>query len=239
MYRIAVALSDSARMASVLSYLEPRVAAGEFTVVCAEPTAEFIGHVDEVGRIDILLVDTVLDACDEGTGGIDFVERRYPEGSSTQIIYVTGHYEHATAAYRTKHVYLLGDRAVREDYDAALQAACSALRAAANRPVGVRVDGKVRLVFPQHITYIESDRRKLHIHMGDEVLTTYLTLDAMARALPETFVRCHKSFLVSIRCIESIGSSRLTLFGGEVLPVSQKRRKATYDAFIAYMGSCL
>ena len=94
----------------------------------------------------------------------------------------------------------------------------------------------MRAVQPSRITYVESDRRKLHIHAGKDVLTTYATLDALMRDLPDTFVRCHKSFLVNMRYIAFIEATRIGLLSGEVVPVSQKRRRATQEAFARYVG---
>lgn len=239
MYRIAIALTDPQRIAELVALLEPHLAQADAQIACATSPAEFLERLDGLGRIDVLFVDTVLDANDVDPTGIEFVASEYPAGSATQVIYVTNRLEHATAAYRTQHVYLLGGDFSADDLNDALGAACKALHAISARPLGVRVDGKMRAIVPSCVSYIESDRRRLHIHVGDEVLTTYSTLDAMARVLPHTFVRCHKSFLVNIRCIQSIDAAHVTLFTGEVLPVSQTRRKSTYEAFVAYTETCL
>lgn len=239
MYRLAIALSDPERAANLEQALEPYVAARCIEVACTTTVADFDAHFDDAGFLDILMIDTVAGPDDAGTGGIDLVARRFPAGSPTQVVYVTRHLEHATAVYHTQHVYLLSDPVLPGDLGLAIEAACRELHAAENRPLAIRVEGKIQVVSPRRICYIESDRRKLHIHVGDEVITIYATLDALTRVLPNTFVRCHKSFLVNMRCIESVDSTHITLYTGETVPVSQKRRKATHDAFVAYMDTDL
>lgn len=185
--------------------------------------------------IDILISDTVLAEDDEEPTGIDLVREHVPVSGDTQIIYATEHAEYATKAYQTRHVYYLLEPIVQGELDDALSCAVHNLHAIVNRPISVRCGGKIQVVFPHRVAFVESDRRRCHIHMGDESLTTYATLDALAHELPSTFVRCHKSFLVNMRFIESVEGSVVKLFTGETLPVSQKRRKATADAFTEYV----
>ena len=56
----------------------------------------------------------------------------------------------------------------------------------------------------------------------------------MAHGLPSCFVRSHKSFLVNMASIETLDADHVVLQTGEAVPVSQKRRKATQEAFIAF-----
>jgi len=50
----------------------------------------------------------------------------------------------------------------------------------------------------------------------------------------EPFIRCHRSYLVSLRHIRRIDKSELTLDSGERLPVSRRLYAAVNDAFIRF-----
>lgn len=236
MYRLAIAIEEPERLRALVSQFETCIQACMFDLVCAGPVSELDAQIEAAGGIDVLIIDTALGS-DGQPLGIEFVRRRFPVGCGTQVIYISSHAEHATRAYRTQHVYLIMEPVRPEVLGDALDRAMQNLRVAANRPIGVRTDGKIRVIFPHKISYIESDRRKLHIHTGDEVLTTYATLDLLEHDLPGSFVRSHKSFLVNMRFVESMDSAHICLFSGEMVPVSQKRRKATHDAFMAYMDN--
>lgn len=235
MYQIAILEPSASHREHVAALLEADT--NEPYETCTFSTiAAFESYLDEGGLVDILITNVSVDdpqRCD----GIDLVQRRFPAGSPVQVIYVADTAEYATHAYRTQHVYFLIYPIAPEDFVDALDRAFTNVRAATNRPFAVRADGRVQVVYPRKISYIESDRRKLRIHVGSDVITTYATLDSVARSLPSSFVRSHKSFLVNMGFIESVDPTHVTLFSGEIVPVSQKRRKATAKAFDDYMSS--
>ena len=119
------------------------------------------------------------------------------------MIYVTGFIEYCTSVYRTEHVYFLAKPVAQDDLDDALDRAFERLAARASKPLSIRFGGKVVLVAPERISYIESDRRKVHIHVGAEDIETYASLSDIAAELPASFIQCHKSFLVNMDCIRS------------------------------------
>ena len=93
------------------------------------------------------------------------------------------------------------------------------------------------MVDPSQIEYVESERRKVHLHTvsGDSV-ETYATLGQMLDMLPESFVQCHKSYLVNMACIEELRTGNVLLRSGREVPVSQRQRKGVRDAFFHYVG---
>lgn len=99
--------------------------------------------------------------------------------------------------------------------------------------------GGARSVLPSEIAFVESDRRRLRLHLRGEVLETYGKLSEVARKLPSSFVQSHKSFLVNLAFVRELRADSLVLTTGEVVPMSQKRRKATREAFRAYVGRVL
>jgi DNA-binding LytR/AlgR family response regulator len=91
----------------------------------------------------------------------------------------------------------------------------------------------------RHIRYLEIAGKKVAVHLddGDEV---YLNgkLDDIAQLLPnegiDRFVRCHQSYLVNLRHVESMQRYLLTFTDGEELPVSKAYTKAMQQAFTEY-----
>ncbi len=241
MVEVVVAGCGEAHAGDLRSVVADRSDAEEFNIRYVKDAAELEALFDERASIDILIIDVELKgesvADSQYPRGIDLVLRRVPEDGLTQVIYVAERFDWATRVYRTRHVYYLVWPMDADDLNDALDQACENLKAAANRPLVIRSDGRIQAVAPCNIHYIESDRRRLHIHTADGVLTTYATLDSVARGLPSCFVRSHKSFLVNMKSISRMDTDRVILTTGEHVPVSQKRRKATQDAFVAYVGS--
>ena len=184
------------------------------------------------GHLDVVLMD--IEFGEDVPNGIELVRQLFPTGCGTQVIYVTGHIEYCTRVYSTEHVWFLVKPFSQSDLDQALKQAVSNLRASTTRPISVSVRGTTTLVQPRQISYVESKRRKLFIHVGDQVLETYGVLEQLAQELPDSFVQCHKSFLANLSFVESYSADGLVLRSGETVPVSQKRRPEVRRAVLDF-----
>lgn len=187
------------------------------------------------GLADVLLMDIVLG---DGPDGIEVVKRFAPDGGGTQVIFITGFAEYCTKVYQTEHVYFLTKPVAQSDFNAALGKAFANLDASASRPVGLVIGSDVVALQPQKISYIESNRRKVRIHQGRDLLDAYASLEELAMKLPSSFVRCHKGFLVNMNYIDKLQKSDVRLLSGELVPLSQRRRPAVREAFIAHLHGC-
>lgn len=234
----AVIVEDNADQAEALRSMIEQSPRGEHIVV--ERIADIPSlttRLSEDPSIDILMMDIELGADD--ANGIDVVKRHFPAGCGTQVIYVTGYVEYCTSVYRTDHVYFLTKPVAQDDLDDALDRACERLESIARKPLSIRFGGRTVLVAPGKIGYVESDRRKVHIHVGADDIETYASLSDLAAELPASFVQCHKSFLVNMDHIKELKGSSVMLLSGETIPVSQKRRKFVRDAVFSHIQSKL
>ena len=185
--------------------------------------------------IDILLMDIKIDG-EERLNGIDVVRHHAVPHSPLQVIYVTGHDGYHAKAYQTKHISFLTKPVDQEELDEALGRAVKNITSFSERSFWVRTTQGEKVVVPRKIRWIESDRRLLRIFTEDGVIETYGRLADIIEKLPERFVQCHKSFIVNMGYINEFGRTDVTLTTGEKVPVSQKRRPDTRDAFFAYIG---
>ena len=178
-------------------------------------------------------MDIVLDSgkCD----GIEAVKRLAPAGCGTQVVYVTGHLEYCTKVYQTEHVYLLIKPVAQSDLYDALYKALANLERIKSRPITIQTGGTLHVLAPGEISFIESDRRKVRIHQGQEVIEAYASLAELSEKLPPSFVRCHKGFLVNMDYIAELQSADVRLRSGELVPLSQRRRSAVRESFIGHL----
>lgn len=237
MYQV-VLVEDDAAQAEILRRMvgrSPR--GGEVVVEHISDAASLEARLAEGSPVDILMMDIELGS--EDANGIDLVKRHFPVGCGTQVIYVTGFLEYCTSVYRTEHVYFLAKPVAQDDLDDALDRAFERLASRANKPLSIRFGGKVVLVAPEQISYIESDRRKVRIHVGAEGIETYASLSDLAVELPASFIQCHKSFLVNMDYIKELKGDSVVLASNQVVPVSQKRRKLVREAIFAHIQSKL
>ena len=185
---------------------------------------------------DIVFMDVVFDGSDgSSANGITAVQKLLKQCPGVQVVYVTGHVEYCTRVYRTSHVYFLTKPLQTEDFDDALGKALENLERRIARPFGVKVGGRIMRVLPADIEFVESDRRKVRIHLAGQVIEAYESLGGIARKLPDSFVQCHKSFLVNMDKIAEMRSDQIDLLSGATVPISQKRSRITREAFMDFL----
>lgn len=182
---------------------------------------------------DVVFMDIRLDAAD-GRTGIDMVERLLA-GSGAQVVYVSAYDACHTQVYRTQHACYLQKPFRRQDVAEALGLVLARVGADAERPLRLRANGAERVVRPRDIRYVESDLRRVRVHLRDGVLESYGKLSDLERVLPRRFVRCHQSFLVNLDYVESLETSDVRLTGGETVPVSRRHRVEVREALFAHI----
>jgi two-component system, LytTR family, response regulator len=96
--------------------------------------------------------------------------------------------------------------------------------AAAQARVPVRSQGRVRFVEASDIVSAEADDDVVHLHIGDEIVTTRETLTRLAERLPASFVRVHRSWIINAARIREVQP----WFGGDhVIIMSDGSRVVT------------
>ncbi len=83
-------------------------------------------------------------------------------------------------------------------------------------------DGR-QLIPYSKIMYFESREKRIYVNTGNKEFSFYDTLDNLQRNLPKTFLRCHRSFIVSRSYIKSIFISQniITLENNIIVPLSR------------------
>lgn len=127
----------------------------------------------------------------------------------------------------------------RDVLDGAIKKAFQLLDRWRDKPFLIHAHNCDRVVYPSKLSYVESNRRKVRLHVGDEVIEAYGKISQIMSGLPNRFVQCHKSFVVNMGFVQAFNKEYLILTTGERVPVSQKRRRSTRDAFYAYVGRIL
>lgn len=89
----------------------------------------------------------------------------------------------------------------------------------------VKFAREIHLVPVETIDYIESVRRKVFIHSDDGVYQMYSTMRDIIAKLPESFLRCHNSYLVNSERIVTVRSTEIVLTSGSKIPMSKRYAK--------------
>jgi two-component system LytT family response regulator len=209
---------------------------------------EVVGAVASIAEalpiINRYLPDVVFLDVDLGNGGSGFdLFEEYPN-PRFEVIFVTGFDHHAVKAIRYSCLdYLLKPVSRRE-----LQSALNRLKARRQPVLGQeRLELLIRQSAPDArslskmalptrdgyvlqslslIEYFESDGNYAQMHVLGGMPSTFVSysLKDLEALLPDTFVRCHRSFLVNVNQIKEINKTafRLHLESGKWVAASQR-----------------
>ncbi len=184
---------------------------------------------------DIAILDIKL----QGDNGILLARTLFPEGSRTQVIFVTGYSGYHSEVYETEHVYFLLKPVEKASLQRALMKAKQHLERLEPRDLLlISRSQTIRIPFAD-IYHIESIGRKVAICQRDKRQEYYYTLSSLEKKLPDRFVRSHKSFFVNLDHVERMETNQFVLENGSEIPISQTKRNATRQRFLEYLGKKL
>jgi DNA-binding LytR/AlgR family response regulator len=216
---------------------EEAVEGDESSSVCVIASVEDLVLEISGGLVDVLIVP--LDCGRDGHDAIDLVCGLVPGDGCVQVVYAACGQAPSARVYLTDHAYMLPPDADAPDMKLALSCAAERLRKWSEHPFLLRAKGGEKLIVPRRVSYVESDRRIISVHLTDEVVEAYSKLSDIQRLLPDRFVQCHKSFLVNMGFIDEVDRESILLTTGERIPMSQRRRTQTRSAFHEFVGKSL
>ena len=98
----------------------------------------------------------------------------------------------------------------------------------------VRSDRKMIKIDFKTITYIESYSDYLKIHLANETIITRETISTIEGRLPKaSFIRIHRSYIISINCITSFNNEQITV-NHTTLTISRSYRKEVLSILNKY-----
>ena len=87
----------------------------------------------------------------------------------------------------------------------------------------------------EDILYFESEGRKVHVHMKGRVISFNGSIEQVRKKLDRRFCCCHGSYEVNLTKVVRLTGYTMEIEGGEILPISQRRRAETRYRYQAYL----
>lgn len=85
------------------------------------------------------------------------------------------------------------------------------------------------------ILYMESESHVITIQTKTDKHSCYGRLEKLLEQLPESFIQCHKSYVVNMKEIRQIEKNCIQMENGLVIPISKSRYSDTKNRYIHYM----
>jgi DNA-binding LytR/AlgR family response regulator len=96
----------------------------------------------------------------------------------------------------------------------------------------IKVDGSLVKIFYNDILFVEALQNYVTVHTKERKYVTYLTFHSLEEFLPANlFIKTHKSYLVAVSKIESIGVACIHI-GQHAIPISRKLKDDVMEKLV-------
>ena len=184
--------------------------------------------------IDILFLDIYMPEID----GIKTAERIRNEKKDVRIIFITSSNDHYPQAYEVFAFNYILKPLDRDKLYRILDQALDELRRESNQKIRISYKSKLYSIDYRDILYIESRDKFIFFHKIDgDMLQCYGKLDTIEKELPpESFIRCHKSFIVNTSHIAEMGVNYFRI-GQVSISISKKYLKLAKERYYTFLLS--
>lgn len=192
-----------------------------------ESGEQLTAALDAGERADVYFLDIQMEnGADDGIRVAKELRRREENGL---IVYVTSFIDYAQTGYEVKAFrYLLKSQiSGAAQFHDKLAEVLSAIRKelAGADFFAFQIGRETLRVEKGKIQYLESDKRQLHLYTEGESFCFYGSLDQTEKQLGESFLRCHKSYMVNLKQIQKYSREQISLKGGNVVPIGRSYAK--------------
>jgi len=197
-------------------------------------TIEAFFSVWRPGAFQLIFLDVYFESPAAGSraDGIDAALRIREIDDGTWIVFTTSSPDYATFGYKVRADRYIMKPPDEQEVLALLDRAAEHFRGLSEEVI-VTVGRKRRGLRLRDIRYVEASNKQSILHMTDETVTTYATIDELEKMLVlPCFIRCHRSYIVNMEHVES-AERDFTMRGGGVAYISHtnqwKIRKSYRD----------
>lgn len=189
-------------------------------------------------RYDAVLLDIQWNT---DADGLELAEELFQRSPGTRIIFVTGYADDYLQQVFLRRANLSGFLTKPVDQtllEANLQKIAEQQQQQLEDLMLRSGGASVALPF-QSICYLESRGHTVLVHTAQEEFTVYEQLHTLSARLPDSFIQCHKSFVVNMQHIHSFCAAGILLRSGARIPVSRSKFQETRTAYFSFIGSRL
>lgn len=185
-------------------------------------------------HFDIIFMDIVL----KKESGIDAFGSLFEDKTDSKIIFISGYPEKVPSIFfKVKPFGFINKPIDKELVYRYIEKAISEIESNQKYICCNEAGKEIRIPF-SHIVFIESIGRKLRIKTENSEFFTYGKLDEIEN-IPASFVRCHKSFIVNMKYIESFSKHRFTMKDKKEINISRSRQDEAESKYYFFRGGII
>ena len=214
-----------------------RVADFEHRVFAFGSASELLTNTEDAFKSNMSLLLTDIEMPD--INGIELAKKLKDLYPLLQTVFITNYPEYVEKAFDVEPVHYIIKPINDEKLHYALKKASEQLQKQTKNCLQINTKDRFIRIPYSVIKYIESVGRKAIVHDLNKNTAVPKKLDDLEKLLPDCFLRVHKSYLININMVKQIKNYRITLFNGDVIPVSKSKYPQTKARIIDYFGNQL
>ena len=178
---------------------------------------------------DLLLLDIEMGKI----SGMELAKKLRADGDMLPVVFITGYSDYMNEGYEVEALHYLLKPVDKEKLFAVLDRYTK--RHTSANDIMLSCEDRTLHISADMITYCEAVGKKTHVHLSDgKTLICVMGIGDLGKLLTGEFVSCHRSYIVNLRTVRSIGKTEVCLDSGEKVPLSRRLYKEVNDAFIKF-----
>lgn len=222
------------QISSYLGQVENGIA-DSFEVAYYSSAEELIRNMDR--STEILLLD--ISMC--GMTGMEAAKKLRAAGFAGDIIFITSMEQYAIEGYSVHAFGFITKPVVFDEFKQTLLSCLKKRDSQKKNVLAVETAGGTEIINVNDIIYAEVYQHSTSfiLKRGRHLVSPVQLNELEGKLAPQGFFRCHRSYLVNMRCITKIGQSELVLSGENTVPLSRHRSKEFLAKYTQFMGVVL
>lgn len=176
-------------------------------------------------RFDMVFLDIIM----RDPNGMSTAQLLRTKSPDTILIFISSSREYVFDAYDVEAFQYLLKPIDTGKLRCVLQKAVCKTETHSSEYMMISIERQKKKLYLDDICYFEIRGRKIDIHKADDTLTYYEQIGILEKNLQgKGFFRCHKSYLINLRHVDTYNRQEVTLDNGEKIMIAKRR----YDGFI-------
>ena len=207
----------------------------ELELLIFKSAEEVLKEKDVLNHTDIFILDIKMDE----VSGMDLAKIIRKENDISEIIFITSLVDYIQEGYTVRAYRYLLKPINYEELKTHLLSCINDIKKKKDNFMMIENKGIVHKVPINEIMYIEVIKKELTIHTKHTNYKTKSSMDKVEKELEKfKFYRCHKSYLVNMKYIETIDKNEIIINGNKI-PVSKHRISDFKKKFTLLLGDII
>lgn len=222
MYRVIICDDESLCLEKTEAAVRDFFGEEEVSIASFEDGEALLSEEKVIKAGDILIMDIKLGGMD----GLECSKRAMEINPYLQVIFVTNYMDYVENSYDIPHLWYLNKSKQQEFIGRALEKAKIVIDEQNTQKIVVTMNGTNTAISCRDIIYFEQKGRKTSVVTKNGTFGEYSKIDRFEELTAGgSFVRCHKSYLVNMYEVRTVGRQELEMLDGSLIPVSRSCRQ--------------